>query len=363
MSSRDRITVSEFLQQLGRGRRNFAHVELHGLTIRESMRPLKFSQSVLVDLHVSAIELNAWDLSGALIRRPYFDRTTLQGCNFHGVTFERAHFTKATFRRCTMTHASLYRATLDTVAFASSDLSEMSLAVSRCDGMRFDDCKIANIDLTAAAIYDSDISPIIDTARTSQTRGPSFDWKTICKSLRGIRLLDFLLRCGIPEVMATYAVDSARAVDPLLLFKLMRSTFISYGGPDSEFARTLRDALHANGVRTFFFATDAVPGERLHKVMDSGVNDFDRVILICSEASLARPGVRNEIEETLAREARDGGATYLIPVTIDDYIFSWQDRLGRIVRDRVVADFRGTATDQLKFGQAVARLLTALRNT
>jgi len=48
--------------------------------------------------------------------------------------------------------------------------------------------------------------------------------------------------------------------------------------------------------------------------MREGVNKFERVIVICSANSLSRRGVLNEIEETLQREARDGGASYLIRI-------------------------------------------------
>ena len=62
----------------------------------------------------------------------------------------------------------------------------------------------------------------------------------------------------------------------------------------------------------FFFAEHAEPGEKLHRTMRKGVNEHDRLILICSMASLDRKGVLNELEEILTREARDGGASYLI---------------------------------------------------
>ena len=78
--------------------------------------------------------------------------------------------------------------------------------------------------------------------------------------------------------------------------------------------------------------------------MHEGVNAHARVILICSKASLTRSGVRNEINETLAREARDN-VPYLIPVAIDGYIFVWDDPVAVRIRDRVVADFRFMDTD------------------
>lgn len=94
--------------------------------------------------------------------------------------------------------------------------------------------------------------------------------------------------------------------------------------------------------------------------MRNGVNEHDRVILVCSETSLSRKGLRNEIEETLAREARDGGATYLMPVTLDDFIFDWSDVLAQPIRDRVVADFRHWREPE-HFTEGVVKLLKALR--
>ena len=99
--------------------------------------------------------------------------------------------------------------------------------------------------------------------------------------------------------------------------------------------------------------------------MREGVNKYDRVILICSKGSLIRSGVLNEIEETLQREARDGGASYLIPITLDDFVFkAWvpsNPDLAQSVRDRVVADFIGADTSPSPFSAGLMKLLKALK--
>jgi CheY-like chemotaxis protein len=142
------------------------------------------------------------------------------------------------------------------------------------------------------------------------------------------------------------------------------SAFISYGGPDETFARKLHARLVQLGVKTFLFALHAKPGEKLHRVMREGINRYDRVILVCSKRSLDRPGVLNEIEETLQRESRSGGISVLIPITLDDYVFhAWapeRSDVAQAVRDRVVADFRGTEEDEDLFEQAMVRLAYAL---
>jgi tetratricopeptide (TPR) repeat protein len=148
------------------------------------------------------------------------------------------------------------------------------------------------------------------------------------------------------------------------LVTIMQSTFISYGHPDEAFARKLHEALERRGVVTFFFPEHAEPGERLHREMRKGVNRFDRIILICSRHSLDRPGVLYEIEESLSREARDGGALYLIPIRLDDYIFNgWAPPRPDLVQalcDRVVVDFRLAAQDPRQFEIAIEKLLRAL---
>lgn len=141
------------------------------------------------------------------------------------------------------------------------------------------------------------------------------------------------------------------------------SVFISFGGPDEEFAKRLWEDFESVGVKSFFFPKSAQYGERLHRTMSQGVTDYDRVVLICSEASLTRPGVLNEIEQILSREAAEGGAELLIPITLDSYVYNdWEPKrsdLGRQIRNRVIGDFRDCCSKK-KFDAQMRRLLQAL---
>lgn len=145
----------------------------------------------------------------------------------------------------------------------------------------------------------------------------------------------------------------------------MQSVFISYGNPDHAFAAKLNAALQKRKVKTWFFPEDAVPGEKLHRTMSDGVNAHDRVVMICSKTSLERAGVLAELEEALAREAELPGGEVIIPVMIDDHVLTdWaptkKDMLRRI-RQRVIADFRGTDADDALFERQVERVVKALR--
>ena len=144
----------------------------------------------------------------------------------------------------------------------------------------------------------------------------------------------------------------------------LASVFISYGSPDEKFAQRLNTSLREKGVYTYLFMNDARPGEKLHREMRVSINQYDRVLLVCSRNSLDRPGVTNEIEETLQREAREGGSSRLIPIMLDDYVRSnWAPRHSDValsIRDRVIADFRDAAEDDVAFEIAIERLFSSL---
>jgi transcriptional regulator with XRE-family HTH domain len=142
------------------------------------------------------------------------------------------------------------------------------------------------------------------------------------------------------------------------------SVFISYGGPDEAFARLLWSRLARLGIKVFFFPESATPGQRLHRTMATAVLEYDRIILLCSAASLDRPGVLYEIEQVLSREAAEGGEELLIPLAIDDHVFvNWQPKrpdLRAQVLSRVVADFRGVGSSGPDLEGRLARLVHAL---
>lgn len=144
--------------------------------------------------------------------------------------------------------------------------------------------------------------------------------------------------------------------------KMHKTVFISFGGPDEEAAKLINHALKSKGVKTWFFPDDADPGAKLHRVMHDGVNEYDRVLLLCSKDSLARPGVLNEIERVLEREAREGGADIIIPVTLDDFVYGdWApDRsdISSQIRSRVITRIDVEAED---FNQTIEKVVKILR--
>lgn len=316
-------------------------------------------------------KLRSSRLSGAYLNMTKLVRADLLDADLSSAYLCKAEFDEANLSRADLTRADLTEtdfsgATLQYVDFTEADLSRTMLWGADLSGARLDRANFSEASLGRTVLVDVDLSSICEADPPVSHLGPcSVDFRSIVSSLRAVELKSFLIDAGMPWVFAEYNIDCARSLDPGMLFSMMRSTFISFGHPDESFARRLYKALHRSGVTTFFFPEHAVPGEKLHRVMRKGVNEHDRVILVCSKNSLDRKGVLNEIEEILTREAADGGASYLVPIRLDGYVFDgWNPPnadVAQAVRTRVVADFEGATKDDTKFDQALQRLLGALK--
>lgn len=277
--------------------------------------------------------------------------TDLRDSNISKANFSDANLAGANFTAANLSNADLSNASLEEVNFSRANLHD-----ARLDGAQ----------LNRSILVDIDLSAFCDADPPVKHNGPSpVDFRAVAKSIRSPRLKGFLRQTGMPEVFVEYMIDCARTLVPLGVFRMLQSTFISYGSPDESFARKLYEALQRNGVTTFFFAEHARGGQKLRRMMSRGINDHDQVILVCSRRSLKRPGVLNEVEEVLQREARDGGREYLIPIRLDDYVFTgWKPReadTARAVKDRVILDFVGADTDATKFDAGLQRLISALK--
>lgn len=359
------MDAKELLARYASGERNFRGLWLSGADLSYAkLSGADLAGARLVGARLVGAEMAGAILSGTELSEANFMDAELSGADFCSAYFSEAHLDNADLSNANFTDAVVIQTSLTCANATGANLTRVAFISSNLSGANFDGANFDAVTLRRSVLSDLNLGPLIRA--TVQHAGPSeFDWRTVVKSVNEPRLKDFLRCAGMPDVFAEYMIDCARSLDPTLAFSLLQSTFLSYGGPDEAFAQKLNEALEQRGVKTFFFKDDALPGERLHRVMRKGVNDHDRTILICSEASLQRPGLLNELEEALAREARDGGRSYLIPVRLDDYVLTaWAPRnmdLAQTVRDRVIADFRMHQVEA-EFDAEVAKLIAVLKS-
>ena len=146
--------------------------------------------------------------------------------------------------------------------------------------------------------------------------------------------------------------------------EMYKSLFISYGGADEKIASDINLYLKNKGIVTWFFPDDALPGQKLHRMMHEGINTHDRVLLICSKISLSRAGVLNEIEKVLEREAKEGGSEILIPITLDDYVYGdWapsKPDIAEQIRSRVITKMDSAKIQNTQTNLELEKLVKAL---
>jgi uncharacterized protein YjbI with pentapeptide repeats len=380
------VTAANVLESYELGQRDFFDVEIIDKVVDFGGRDLTginlsshnlanadFTEATLtsatfIGADLTSARLDYADLTGANLRRAQLQHARFHGSDLTGAVLDEAILGRADLTLADLSASSLKAVSLRGALLESTNLFNAILQDAHLEFAQFKHANLAGVRSSGAFLRDTllldvDLRPFCCADVVHE--GPSHvNFQSIIRSVGERGLKPFLRRTGMPDVFVEYMVDCARSLEPGGMFTLLQSTFISYGGPDEAFAKKLNEALERRGVNTFFFKDDAVPGERLHRVMRKGVNEFDRVILICSEASLNRPGLLNELQETLAREARDGGRAYLLPVRLDNYVIDgWRPadaELARAVRDRVIADFR-EHDEPRQFDEQLARLLGGLK--
>jgi uncharacterized protein YjbI with pentapeptide repeats len=365
------LRSDKLLALLAAGTRDFGGIEVSSADLRNAnLHGVNFCDSILQDAALAYANLGGANLVGADLRRSDLRWTNLGGANLSYARLAGTNFAHADLSQACMIGADLTEADMSYAELCGAHLGGANLRRAKLIGSHLRDAHLDDADFGGAILADTellgiDLSPLCGASPPLTHRGPSqVDHVALIRSIRSPKLQEFLQRAGMPEVFIEYNISCAMSLQSSA-FKLFRSTFISYGSPDEPFARTLYEALHRNGITTYFFPEHAIPGQKLHRTMRNGINEHDRVILVCSRASLDRKGVLNEIEETLQREARDGGASFLIPIRLDDYVLAEWDPPNRdtaqAVRDRVVADFEGADEDEAKFQSGLRRLIAALR--
>jgi uncharacterized protein YjbI with pentapeptide repeats len=336
----------------------------------------KLTDAKMTGTNLTGAVMTGADMKGVKLAGGHLGRADLRSANLTRADLSEADLRSANLTRANLSGADLNGADLHGADLSGADLTDAKLTDAGLTRADLTDAKLTRADLRGAdmtgvnlaftVLVDVDVSALCSTS--VRHASPLYiDARTVMRSWEHPRIKEFMLACGVPWVFADYMVECARAEAYKDLRELLQSTFISYGEPDTDFARRLYDSLIARRITVFYFPENARWGERLSNEVHTQLNSYDRVILICSEGSLNRSGVLNEIQETFDREARDGGAAYLLPIALDDYLFDptgWervQPDMARRVRTRVVGDFRQAQTDLGEYDKALHRLIDQLK--
>lgn len=294
---------------------------------------MKLYWANLSQSNLSGAKLIGADLSGVNFNLANLNGTDLSGTNLNFASFRDCNLCEAKLRGADITHSDL----------RVENLNEADLGDSIAGYTLFGD-----IDLSS-----------VKGLETINHIGPSIlGIDTIYKSKGKIPKV-FLQGCGVPW---------NRAIEDLLVDTKNEyyRCFISYSNVDYDFANKLRDDLYSKNISSWFWPENAEMGIDNWDSIDRAINQNDKVILICSEASLNSNPVDREMERALQKEdtlrKRTGKKQdVLFPIRIDDYVFDkWEHPRRPDVLRKNVGDFTDWKNND-KYSRSLKKLVKALK--
>jgi hypothetical protein len=332
---------------------------------------------------IEVVDLRGLTLSGLQLQGVNFAR-----CNLHGADLSSANLERADLRHADLVRARLYKTNLKSAVLHGADLRNAYLANACLDDTDLRQCTFLGANLQAASLRRADLQFALFTAchiesadlldavcggtcfsrmdlskvkhlkRVRHSRASELGLETLTASVRHLPT-EFARGCGIEDdVLALFAARSPHSCGQFY------SAFISYSHKDLVFVRRLHNHLQDAGVRCWLDEKDLKPGDDINDALDKGIEHQERILLCASRHSLTSWWVDAELEAAFGKERAimketNCRAHLLIPLNLDDYMFSaeWRSGKRQIICSRVAADFR----DPARFDQGVARLVTALK--
>jgi hypothetical protein len=188
------------------------------------------------------------------------------------------------------------------------------------------------------------------------------EWVAAVQRLPGVRIVE--RKAYDPDAFAAelcqLIVSSGEMVDLQTLRRA--SCFMSYSAKDQRFSDRLDSDLKSNGIATSYFPEQPYEaGQPIWEQIERSIAANASVVIIASKNSLLSQAVLRELQLTIEIGSRRSRGALKV-AAIDDYVFvDWRNEHAQYVRDRIIADFRGWATDDEAYNRGLRKILAGLR--
>ncbi|MCY4417075.1 MAG: toll/interleukin-1 receptor domain-containing protein [Chloroflexi bacterium] len=290
---------------------------------------------------LSEANLSGADLTNANLDRSNLDRVNFTGANLTGASFNGANLSRTNLSEATLNAADFYEAVLNDVVTGDADFNNCIIGYTV-----FQNCAMDGAQGLDSVRHDAPSTIGLDTLLRS----------------RGALPQSFILGSGIPVAVA--GIQDSVADAPVTTLEV----HISCANADIEFARRLEDNLRDQGVRTWVFAEGFRGNPLVDRRASSGeeeierwVRHYDRLIVVCSAASLDSETVRNDITAAQEFEHTNDRWTMFL-VDADGVMEAGRVRAARLLKEEHrVFDLAGQAEGSDEYTEALAGLIENLR--
>ena len=303
------------------------------------------------------LDLSNADLSGADLKWADLRKANLRGADLSGANLREADLSWANLQEACLSAADLSGANLSWASLREADLSGANFSKADLGEANLTKTRLSETNFGAACLRNA-----LGLAECN-FQGPCIlDIRAIQQS--GVLPLSFLRGCGLPDAFIEYLPSLVH--EAIQLF----SCCISYSQTDKSFAKRLFDTLQGRNIRCWL---DEKRMLRASGILDQGPVDrglriWDKILLCCSKDTLSSAWVDDEIDAAFEKEEqltneRGRQTIVLIPLDLDGHLRGekLQSSKARLLRSRMVADFRGWNRSHDRFESEVKRIALALR--
>ncbi len=298
---------------------NEEHLAILKKGVEEWNKWRKENPDIRPDLHgtdLRGFDLRRAKLSGIDFRLTNFCKANLRKADFLGANLRGADLFGADLHEADLLGTNLRQANLRNVNLCEADLREANLTGALLENVILTDCRIGG---TVFGLTNLNTCKDLDTIKV---RGECvIDFQTLRDSKNLPK--DFLFKIGVPENFINYLPDFYDET-PIKL----HSVFLSHSSEDKAFAEKFYNSLIQNRVHVWYDERELLPGDEIAESVSGSIKVYDKLIIICSQNSLENSlWVKKELIEALKKEENylkkhGKKINTIIPITIDDYVFS-----------------------------------------
>jgi len=307
---------------------NYSHIDMTGID--------------LCDKNLIGYDLRFINFSNANLTRTQLTGANLTGCNFTCANLSYAHLREA------------YLAATD---FRYSNLTGTRFSMTRFLNTRLYNCwGLEECDHQDISMMDQGTLSFSHNIPVGFLYGVGLkDWEIEAAKLSNKFLTPQELITVLKHIYKSHDVDTKK------YFKC----FISYSREDRAFAELIYHKLNNYGIECWMDQHSILPGDDIRDEIDEGISVGDKVILCCSKASLNSYWVNVEIDKALFKEENlwrkhNKKELSLIPLNLDDYVFSWNSSRANELTKRHIEDVTNWKTFPKKIDYAIQRLEQSL---